>query len=79
MSWSSARCSGVIERRSDCIAAIRSASCSMMSSRVWAPGKNWPCLERNSDASGSPPASRSLEQAVEVADHLTVAPRGPRA
>ena len=72
--WSSARCSGVIERSSDCIAAIRSASCSMMSSRVRAPGKNRPCFARNSSTS-SWPARRpraAPEQRVEVADHLAV-------
>ncbi len=57
--WSSARCSGLIERRSDCIAAIRWASWSMMSSKVWAPGKNRPCLARNSRTSGSRPPMRS--------------------
>ena len=41
--WSSARCWGVIERSSDCIAAIRWVSCSTMSSSVRAPGKNRPC------------------------------------
>ena len=56
---SSARCSGVIERRSDCIAAIRWASWSMMSSKLWAPGKNRPCLARNSRTSGSRPPMRS--------------------
>ena len=40
------------------MAAIRWASWSMMSSKVWAPGKNWPCLARNSLASGSPPPIR---------------------
>ena len=44
---------------SDCIAAIRWASWSMMSSKVWAPGKNRPCFARNSLASGSPPPIRS--------------------
>ena len=49
--WSSARCWGVIERRSDCIAAIRWVSCSTMSSSVRAPGKKRPCLARKSSTS----------------------------
>ena len=70
--WSSARCSGLIERISDCIAAIRWASCSMMSSRSRAreeaavPGQElrW--------RPGSPPSEALAEQLVEVADHLAV-------
>ena len=60
--WSSARCWGVIERSSDCIAAIRWVSCSTMSSSVRAPGKKPPCFERKSSTSswpGSRPSSRS--------------------
>ena len=55
---SSARCCGLSERMSECSAAIRSASWSMMSSKVRAPGKNRPCFARNSLASGSRPPIR---------------------
>ena len=70
--WSSARCSGLIERSSDCIAAIRWASWSMMSSNVWAPGKNRPCLARNSRRVRVAAADPLADQLVEVADHLAV-------
>lgn len=54
------------------MAAIRAASWSMISSKVWAPGKNWPCLARNSRTSGSSPPMRRRNQVVEVADHLAI-------
>ena len=60
------------ERISDCIAAIRSASCSMMSSNVRAPGKNRPWRARNSLTSGSLAADPLRMQRVEIADHLAV-------
>ena len=72
VSWSSARCSGDSDRSSDCIAAIRSASCSTTSSRVAAPGKKSPCWARKSSTSarlGSSPESRFDEQPVQVLDH----------
>ncbi len=60
---SSARCSAESDRSSDCIAAIRSASESMMSSRVRAPGKNAPCRARKRSTSswdGSSSSSRRV-------------------
>ena len=64
---------GVIERSSDCIAAIRSASCSMMSSSVRAPGKNRAVLgEELRRRPGSLAAEPLAEELVEVADHLAV-------
>ena len=44
----------------------------MMSSKLWAPGKNRPCLARNSRTSGSRAADPLADQLVEVADHLAV-------
>ena len=44
----------------------------MMSSNVWAPGKNRPCFARNSRTSGSRAADPFADQLVEVADHVAV-------
>ena len=44
----------------------------MMSSKVWAPGKNRPCLARNSRRVRVAAADPLADQLVEVADHLPV-------
>ena len=60
------------------MAAIRSASCSMMSSSVCAPGKNARAgrgTRRDVRVAAGEPL---LEELVEVADHLAVGARDPR-
>ena len=69
---SSARCSGLIERISDCIAAIRWASWSMMSSNVWAPGKKRPCFREEFAHVGLSTADLLADQPIEVAHHVAV-------
>ena len=73
--WSSARCWGVIERRSDCIAAIRAVSWPTMSSSVFRAREEVAVLaEKLVDLILARLAAFEpfLEEGVEVADHVAV-------